>query len=63
VPDCQQCYPPVVEGEDVKALKVSGRLSKPVVDCVLAQVARRVFPEDPAIDLTVIWAFEFSPIN
>jgi hypothetical protein len=56
----------VVRG--TKAIKdvsvAASTLGNPVVEqCLVEQIARLTFPFDPKVNVTVIWPFEFSPIN
>lgn len=51
-----------------KAIKdvsvVSSTINNPAIEqCTVEQISRMSFPFDPKIRLTVIWPFEFSPIN
>jgi len=46
------------------AAVVSSTLGNPAVEqCLVEQLTRMTFPFDPKINVTVIWPFEFSPIN
>jgi hypothetical protein len=43
---------------------VSSQLNNPVIEqCVVEQVSRLTFPFDPKVNVTVIWPFDFQPIN
>jgi len=43
---------------------VSSTVNNPVLEqCTVEQISRLSFPFDPKIRVTVIWPFEFSPIN
>lgn len=43
---------------------VSSTVNNPVLEqCTVEQISRLVFPFDPKVNLTIIWPFEFSPLN